>query len=171
MALIDNQILDKHFDGSAARARLAEAVPEAVRKRAAFLLEPERTLFQLLADGSVSRRQVARMLKVPPGTLTRRVQKLANRLHDPLVVALLDNDRCPLASEYRQLGIEHFLQGRTIRNLSDRHRISASKVRDMIQFIRGWHSSRATRVEPPACMRACGPDRREGFTFQTGATP
>lgn len=138
MPLFDNQVLDRNFADSARPAEMGQALG----RRVEMLREPERTLFRLLTAGNVSRRQLAHMLQIPPGTLTRRVRRLANRLHDPIVVMLCE-PRCPLPADYRQLGIEHFLQGQSIGQLADLHRMPERRVRDILSFIRGWQKGMA----------------------------
>jgi DNA-directed RNA polymerase specialized sigma24 family protein len=133
MPIFDNRILDRNFSES-----FHGRIPGELLKRVKLLREPERTLFQLLLTGNVSRRQIARMLDLPPGTITRRVQRLAARLHDPLVVALAD-DRCPLPRHDRELGIDHFLHGMSISQITGAHRIPSSRVRERLAFVRGWH--------------------------------
>jgi hypothetical protein len=154
MPLLDNQIIDKHLDGGRtddAGIGGNGAIPEALLRRAQFLLEPDRTIFNLLARGNVTRRQIARILNLPAGTVTRRIQRLANRLHDPLIGALLD-EHCPLPPEHRQLGIEHFLQDVTYERLADVHQLSRYQVRAMIAFVRGWFDG--ARGAPTNARRA-----------------
>ena len=55
------------------------------------------------------------------------------------MVAALFDPRCPLAPEYRQLGIEHFLLGASMNQLADKHRLPFPHVRRIIIFLRGWH--------------------------------
>ena len=136
MPLLDPAILERH-----ASARAPNPVTDgqrAVLKRAELLDPDDRLLVRLAVHNGVSRRQLALMVNQTPGSVTRRLQRLGARLNDPLVVALLD-PRCPLAPEYRQLGVEHFLQGRTMRQLADAHRMALGEVRRIITYLRGWH--------------------------------
>ena len=57
----------------------------------------------------------------------------------------MPDDACPLPGEYRQLGIEHFVQGRSARDLADHHRMTLHTVRKMLAFVRGWHKGMMTR--------------------------
>jgi hypothetical protein len=100
--------------------------------------EPIAKLFELLAGGA-SYRLIARVLCVPAGTVCRRARRIGARLHDPLVVALLE-ERCPLAPEIRQMGIEHFLAARSARQIAEMHRMSPGQVRSALEFVRGWHN-------------------------------
>jgi DNA-directed RNA polymerase specialized sigma24 family protein len=136
MPLLDPAILERQNDLRATRS-LTDG-QRAVLERAALLDPDDRLLVRLAVRNGVSRRQLAQALHVPPGSLSRRLQRLGARLNDPLVVALLRED-CPLTREYRQLGVEHFLQGRTMRRLADVHRMPLGEVRRVIAFLRGWH--------------------------------
>jgi hypothetical protein len=117
---------------------------ERVLARARFLGEQDRTIIEMLAKGNLSRREVARLVGISPSSLTRRVQRLASRLHDPIVVALIDGDKV-LPPEYRQLGLEHFLQGHGPTKLAEMHRISMWEVRRMLGHIRGWFEGQKGR--------------------------
>lgn len=134
MPLIDNQVLDRNFSSATRPSEISDAL----RRRVGMLREPDRTLFQLMLAGNVSRRQVARVLGIPAGTVTRRLRRIANRVHDPIVILLTDS-RCPLSPDFRQLGIEHFLQGQSVCELSELHEMRPARVRDVLTFIRGWH--------------------------------
>src|SRR5690349_3957405 len=108
MAILENQ-------AERARVRGVSTADESAGRmleRARFLEEDERTLVELLLRGTLSRRQMADLLKIDPATLTRRVQGLVKRLHDPIVLALIEWSH-GLSDEHRQLGIEHFLQGKS----------------------------------------------------------
>ena len=109
-----------------------------VLDRARFLLPRDRQMVEAVVSGRLSCGQVAAMRGVALATVSRRVKALGNRLCEPLVVALLD-ERCPLAPDVRQLGIEFFVQGQTTVALADVHRMSRIEVRRFIDFIRGWH--------------------------------
>lgn len=145
MPLFDNQVLDRNFSSAARPSTHAGLL-----HRAGMLREPDRTLFKLMLSGNVSHRQIARMLQVPAGTVTRRIRRLANRLHDPIVVTLADA-HCPLSEEYRQLGLEHFLQAQSVPKLADLHRMSQKQVRDILSFLRGWHKGLTLARGSSAC--------------------
>ena len=136
MPLLDPTILERQLHVRAPRS-LSDG-QRAVLKRADLLDPDDRLLVRLALHNGVSRRQLAQMFKQQPGSVTRRLQRLGARLNDPLVVTLLDG-QCPLAPEYRQLGIEHFLQGRSMRQLADAHRMTLSEVRRVVAYLRGWH--------------------------------
>jgi DNA-directed RNA polymerase specialized sigma24 family protein len=116
-------------------------VHAAILRRAQLLLPRDRSIVELTLKGNLSRQVVARTLGLAPGSVSRRLQRLSARLHDPLVVALLAAD-CPLSPEYRQVGVEHFLQGLPATDIADKHRMSAEQIRKTIASIRHWHELR-----------------------------
>ena len=116
---------------------------EDVLRRAQLLLDRDRTLVELALRNNASHRQLARTLNTTCGTITRRLHRLGARLHDPLVIALLRED-CPVKPELRQVGVEHLLQGLTLRQIADRHRMTISEVRRILTYLRGWHSAART---------------------------
>jgi DNA-directed RNA polymerase specialized sigma24 family protein len=136
MPLLDPHILERQLNVRATASMSGEQ--RAILRRAELLAPRDRLLVRLSLHNGVSRRQLGEVLNLRPGTVTRRLQRLGARLNDPLVVALLRED-CPLAPEYRQLGVEHFLQGRPMRDLAEAHRMSLSEVRRIITYLRGWH--------------------------------
>ena len=140
MAIVSNCSLDQH--ASTRRDIPLDETQKALLRRGRFLLPHDRLLLDLVMKNRLSRRQVAMILGLEPGTVTRRLQRLGQRLHDPLVLALTDSS-CRLAPDYRQLGIEHFLQGLSSTELADRHQIPRAHVRQMLAYIRGWHRGRS----------------------------
>ena len=123
-------------------ARDRPGVSPALMGRIELLPTRDRAIVELTLRANLSRAGIARALDMAPGQVSRRLRVLYARLHDPLVVALCD-DRCPLAPEYRQLGIEHFLLGVRVPQLSDKHRLPQAHVRRMLAYLRGWHKGAA----------------------------
>src|SRR5688572_33374230 len=107
MPLLDPHILERQLNVRATAAMTGDQ--REILRRAELLPPRDRLLVRLSLNNGVSRRQLGEVLNLRPGSVTRRLQRLGARLNDPLVVALLRED-CPLAPEYRQLGVEHFLQ-------------------------------------------------------------
>jgi DNA-directed RNA polymerase specialized sigma24 family protein len=128
--------------GSAARERVTEATGDsnsALLRRAQFLRDEERLLLELAIRSDLSVRQIGRLKNVPPGTISRRVQRLCARLRDPMVNWLIDPAACTLPPEHRQLAIEHFVQGHSSNELAEKHMMRAARVRQMLDQVRGWH--------------------------------
>lgn len=105
--------------------------------RVRFLDDADQMLFTLIRQGAVSLRQISRLTGVHGGTLSRRLHRLANRLHDPVVAALIDHGKA-LRPEHRQLGIEHFLHGKNITQLAELHQMTRREVTRILMFLRGW---------------------------------
>ena len=137
MQILDPSALEAIAETHRDRHLLTER-RQRVLDRAKFLLPRDRQMVEAVVSGRLSCGQVAAMQGVSIGTVSRRVKMLANRLCEPLVVALLDA-RCPLAPDVRQLGIEFFVQGQTAVALADLHRMHRNDVRRFVEFIRGWH--------------------------------
>lgn len=134
--IMDNGVIDTLRVARPDRSRVELEGGELLR-RSKFLLKPDRQLIELCVRGGISRRQMGELLGLPGGTVSRRIQKILARLQDPISAALLDPS-CPLADEYRQLGIEHFVQGHTVLHLADLHRMKRPAVTSVLDFIRGW---------------------------------
>src|SRR5215468_6706581 len=87
------------------------------------LKSEERGLLELSLRVGASIRQIARLLNRSPGSVSRQLQRLGKRLHDPLVLALL-HPKCPLEPDYRQIGVERFLCGLSVPELSAKHQLT-----------------------------------------------
>ena len=107
-------------------------------ERVSLLQKDDRILLELFLRAGASHRQIGRILHRPPGSVTRAIRRLGKRLHDPLVLTLLHPD-CPLDPEVRQIGVEHFLTGRTVPQLARQHEMPAARVRRIVQSVRSWH--------------------------------
>jgi DNA-directed RNA polymerase specialized sigma24 family protein len=114
------------------------AETNAIRERIALLLPPDRALAELVLRDGATHRQIARLLKITPGQVSRRVRGIGKRLHDPRVVALLHPD-CPLEPEYRQVGVERFLQDRSVHDLAAAHACPAAEIRRKLVAINFWY--------------------------------
>ena len=108
-----------------------------LRQRIDLLKREDRVLIELAMNPDLTRRRIAALVGLKPGTVTRRINKLAARLHDATVLRLLDA-RCPLSPEQRQIGVEHFLTGLSARQLSDKHQMPVAQVYRVIDYVRGW---------------------------------
>jgi len=122
---------------------------DAIRERIALLLPHDRVVAELVLRDGATHRQIATLLKTTPGQVSRRVRRIANRLHDPRVTALLHPD-CPLEPGYRQVGVQRFLQDKSVKDLAAEHACSASEIRRRIAAINFWYRAllAARRGEP-----------------------
>src|SRR5689334_13769127 len=117
------------------RARRVEDVSEAqsrqrlkeVLKRAELLPEQDRLLIEMVLR-QVPRRRIAELLQCEAGTLCRRINRICARLYDPVVLALM-HQQCPLAPEIRQVGVEKFLLGATLKDLARKHQVDTSEIK------------------------------------------
>lgn len=135
MTLLENRILDSK--SAHPSARCAHDAQQVLLQRAKFLDETEHMLVELALGHGVTHRRIAQMLTLSTSAVTRRMQSIVRRLCDPLGIALID-PRCSLPTELRQIGIEHFLRGCSLRQLAELHRISTHQVRRMLQNVRAW---------------------------------
>jgi hypothetical protein len=120
------------------------AEPRGLWERISLLQEDDRILLELSLRAGASCRQIGRALRRSPGSVSRSLRRLGRRLHDPLVLTLL-HPECPLEPVYRQIGVEHFLTGRTVPQLARRHALPPMRVRQIVQIVRSWHRSFTAR--------------------------
>jgi hypothetical protein len=146
MPLLDQSHIDR-LAPSQMRPRIAHASgggsgrgepQQELFRRAAVLNAQDQLLLELAFKNNVSVRTIGRTLNKPAGTISRRLQRLCARLRDPMVGALID-PACQLGPEFRQVAIEYFAQGQTIRELADLHQMAPQQVRAVLAFVRGWY--------------------------------
>ena len=128
----------RQIDRSMPRAAPGESESQAAVLQRAALLPPEDRLLIELVHRNATRRQIADILKIPPGTVCRRIQRLGSRLHNPIVIALLD-PRCPLEPHIRQIGVERLLLDMKMSELARKHDRHQSEIHRVLEFIQGWH--------------------------------
>jgi hypothetical protein len=133
--------------GSPLRSRDREAT-DGLWDRIALLARDDQVLVELSLKAGASHRQIGRLLKRSPGSVSRQLRRIGRRLHDPLVLALL-HPSCPLDAEHRQIGVERFLRGVSMPELAARHQLPIARLRTTLLLIQGWHrgaTSMATRA-------------------------
>ena len=134
MQLYDNRVLER---GTQRRIESDDLIAaKSVLARASLLPERDRLLVEL-ALRRVTHRRIGELMKLPPGTVTRRIQRLSKRLHDPIVIARLD-ERCSLDPDLRQLGVERLLIGMSGREISAKHEIKRDQIKRRLEYIHGW---------------------------------
>ena len=126
------------LESGTALTRSAAEAPDGLWQRIALLPEQDQALLELSLRVGASHRVIARALKRSPGAVSRSIRSLARRLHDPLVVALIDRD-CPLDPTYRQIAVEYFLAGRSVAHLARTHDRTQPEVRQIVKFVSSWH--------------------------------
>jgi hypothetical protein len=150
MPLVDGHRLDQMYSHTP-RPSLADA-QQVLFRRAAVLGEKDRMLLELAFKNNLSIRQIGRIFQRPAGTISRRVARLCARLRDPIVVALLEPD-CALAAPYRELAIEYFVHRKPLDHLAVARSITRTEVRDMLNFVRGWHKGSSAVARRRAVMQ------------------
>lgn len=117
---------------------LADRALAALERRARLLLPADRALVELAIRKELPAYQIAHLLGNHPSAVTRRVRRIIRRLQTPMVVNLIDNGRRQLPDELWRIGIERFVQNRTLGQIAESHRISLYAVRTMVDQVRGW---------------------------------
>ncbi|HVT87588.1 MAG TPA: hypothetical protein VHD56_01940 [Tepidisphaeraceae bacterium] len=135
MTLLKPQLLDSLSNRPILRNRQPAGRLE---RRIAHLTGSDQLMIEMALDQRRTRREIADHFHLSPGNVTRRLRRILNRLHDPLVVAIIENEES-LSEEYRRLGIAYFLQDVQMADLARELRISQAQVRVMIEYIRGWY--------------------------------
>lgn len=119
----------------------ARAVRDRARRdllqRARLLPQRERAMVELMIDRQMTCADVGRLIGMHPGNVSRLVRRSLRRLGDPVSVALcLRGGRLP--ADVQQLGIEHFVRGIKVGELSAMHGMTRYRVRQVLDFLRGW---------------------------------
>jgi hypothetical protein len=92
----------------------------------------------------VSRREVGMLLGMPHGSVTRRIQRLIQLLHDPLVVALIEDGQF-LPELGREVGLAFFLWQWSIGRIGQKLDMTRYQVKRMVEQVRGWHAANQRR--------------------------
>src|SRR5438309_1935855 len=127
MLLLDPKLLDEKPSCLATRPRSEQAYDELLR-RAEFLLSRDQAILHACFRHHLSVRQISKIIAHAPGWVSRRIQRLLARLRSPLTTLLID-PHCRLPDDCRQLAIEHFVQGQSVRDLANQHQMSPHAVR------------------------------------------
>jgi DNA-directed RNA polymerase specialized sigma24 family protein len=125
------------LEGRQTKGFMTVELARAIEKRISFLTERDRRLVELSMRGTLTVRDAAQLLRMSPGTVSRRVKKLMTRLMDPLVVALVDRGLL-LPEGYRDIGLAYYLRGMTVEEISRAARWSPYEVRRALAYMRGW---------------------------------
>ncbi len=129
---------------------------KALLHRARRLAQADRLLIELVVRDRLSRRKLGEIFEQCPATVMRRARRLLARLHDPLIIAILDEAR-PLAADMRAIGVDYFLLRKPLVDIAAAHKRTVHDVRGSVQYLRGWHkgltSSRDWRDVMPARYR------------------
>jgi|SRR5450432_2118460 len=135
MLLVNPQSLDQMSEKI--RSPHSDMPPE-FNRILALLDKKDRLLVEMAMKHHLSRRQIGQVLGRTPGTITRKIRSVINRLNDPLILALADPNCC-LSPDHRQIAIEHFLHRSSIAALARQRAISRHEIRATLDYVRGWH--------------------------------
>src|SRR4051812_50127263 len=113
MAIVENQAYRARPD--------AGGLVERVLGRAQFLGDQDRTIVEMLSKGNLSRCEVARLVGISASALTRRGEKVGNRVDDPPGGGLVGGGEGGPGG-YRALGGGQFPQGRRGTGMGGTHR-------------------------------------------------
>lgn len=97
----------------------------------------DRILLELVPSGERSVREVARLLGVNPGWLSRRYRVMLRRLGDPMVGVVMARG-CTLPMELREMAVERWLLGMTTGAIAEKHRVVRTRVTEGLAFVRGY---------------------------------
>src|SRR5712671_4112282 len=119
-------------------------LPSGVDQRIFFLDPADRKLLEMTVRGTLTRRGAGMLVGRTCGTVSRRVRRLLERLHDPLVVALVDYGQL-LPELYREVGLAYFLRRVPLTRIGVEFGLSRYTARRIIEYIRGWHGAAKRR--------------------------
>ncbi len=142
------ELLEERQTKGFERAALASGVDQRI-----FFLDPaDRKLLEMTVRGTLTRREAGMLVGRTCGTVTRRVRRLLERLHDPLVVALVDYGQL-LPELYREVGLAYFLRRLSLTRIGVEFGLSRYTARRIIEYIRGWHGGARPGVRGPSGRR------------------
>lgn len=108
-----------------------------VEKRILYLDLADQKLLQLTLKGTLTRREVAMLMGVAPGTVGRRIGRMMTRLHDPMVAALVESGKL-LPELHQEVGLAHFLRRWPLDRIGREYGLNPREVGRMLQYVRGW---------------------------------
>src|SRR4051794_18992386 len=101
-----------------------------VEKKILFMDSSERKLLELNVRGTLTRREAGTLVGLSSGSVTRRIRRLLDRLHDPIVAALVDYGQL-LPELHREVGIAYFLRNRSFAQIEREYDLSRYAVKRM----------------------------------------
>ncbi|HYE21030.1 MAG TPA: hypothetical protein VEA69_21465 [Tepidisphaeraceae bacterium] len=110
-------------------------------KGLAYLDPAERKLVEMVLSGRMSRREIAVLTGVPIQTVSRRMIRIVTRLHDPLVIALIEHGQL-LPEGHRDLGLAYYLRRWGPTQICREYGVTEYALRKVLTYIKGWHAAR-----------------------------
>jgi DNA-directed RNA polymerase specialized sigma24 family protein len=109
--------------------------------RAHALPKRERILLEMHWARDLSARQIAELTGEHHGTLARRIRSLRRRLESP-AVAVLTDPATKLPPRDRKIALDHWLNRRSVAQLSRELEVNPHEVRRRLQWVAGWLAGR-----------------------------
>lgn len=106
-------------------------------RRLPFLDPAEKKLLEFSLGTDFTRRELATLLGISPGTITRRLRNILARLHRPIVAALVDRGDL-LPELHKEVGLAYFLRKTPIRRIARDVQISHHTVSRILVYLKGW---------------------------------
>jgi hypothetical protein len=106
-----------------------------------FLTTSDQKLVEMVLSGRLSRREIAGLTGVPIQTVSRRMLRIMARLHDPLIIALIEYGQL-LPELHREVGLAYFLRRWGPTEMRRQYGVTEYQFRRMITYIKGWHAAR-----------------------------
>jgi DNA-directed RNA polymerase specialized sigma24 family protein len=147
-SLLSSEALDAVSRRAASPADLRDAQRSQARlllDRSQYLPEADRRLLRLALRYRLSVRELAELARCNHGSIVRRLRRIRQRLCEPFVGVLVD-PACPLPTLDRELALERYLRGRSLRTIAKLHGISVREVRRRVLWVKGWAMGRREGV-------------------------
>lgn len=97
----------------------------------------DRLLLELVFRDGLTHREIAEVMRIPRGSVSRRVRRLLRRINDPLVIAL-GSESCPLPQSLRALALRVYRDRVRLSELAREHAVAVSTLRKRLLFVRAW---------------------------------
>lgn len=108
-----------------------------VELRLKLLSEEDRDFILLVLTHGLKRQQIAAAMGMGKAMVYRRLRRIMNQLHDPMVTMLID-PACTLAPDYKALAILYFIHRIPMAAIAQRNRVTLYDVRVGLEYVRGW---------------------------------
>ena len=109
---------------------------ELIRSRAKLLRGHDRMLMKLYLENNASLREMSSLTSISPGSISRRLHRITDRLTDGPYVNCLRNRR-----KYQRYELEvakdHFVLNLSIRQISKKRNLSSYMTRKIIEKVKG----------------------------------
>jgi hypothetical protein len=111
-------------------------VPE-ILQRAKLLPSDDQKLLHLALAGHYSTREIAAVLKCHPGTVSRRIRALRQRLESPVAESIYLYSHT-LARDLRELALAHFILNQPLHVLCTQLGLTLRELNRQVDYIKAW---------------------------------